>query len=138
MTGVQTCALPISEKQIPYVDEQGSRVEPDGKNGIKFEMFVFDALPEADGNVLLEVDRENEFAPVKNARGEDSPQTAVTAFYRKHANSLEKAGVKVPRDEEGAPLFPVEVDFRLIYNPELLREKAADIGKISAPLLLEK
>jgi UDP-N-acetylglucosamine/UDP-N-acetylgalactosamine diphosphorylase len=70
--------LPIHRvrKKVPFVDAAGVRVEPDAPNAWKFETFVFDALPMADSGIVLEVERDREFAAVKNATGPDSPDTA--------------------------------------------------------------
>ena len=70
--------LPIHRvrKKVPFVDAAGTRVEPDAPNAWKFETFVFDALPMADSGIVLEVERDREFAAVKNATGPDSPETA--------------------------------------------------------------
>lgn len=53
-------------------------MKPDTNTGVKFELFIFDAFPLADSIGILEVNRDEEFAPVKNAPGskEDSPDTA--------------------------------------------------------------
>jgi UDP-N-acetylglucosamine/UDP-N-acetylgalactosamine diphosphorylase len=64
-------------------------------DGWKFERFVFDLIPEAERSVGLEVDRDAEFAPVKNADGEDSPRTAVELAHRNYVEWLEAAGVRV-------------------------------------------
>jgi len=64
--------------------------------GLKFEKFVFDALPLANKTVILETMREEEFAPVKNASGADSAHTAqsmMNALYRKW---LIERGIKIP------------------------------------------
>jgi UDP-N-acetylglucosamine/UDP-N-acetylgalactosamine diphosphorylase len=63
--------------------------------GWKFERFVFDLIPEADRSVGLEIERAVEFAPVKNAEGEDSPRTAVELAHRNYVDWLEAAGVRV-------------------------------------------
>jgi UDP-N-acetylglucosamine pyrophosphorylase len=63
-------------KRVPFTDADGRRVEPDAPNAWKFETFIFDAMPLAESGVVLEVEREREFAPVKNAEGPDSPETA--------------------------------------------------------------
>jgi UDP-N-acetylglucosamine/UDP-N-acetylgalactosamine diphosphorylase len=70
--------LPIHRvrKKVPFVDATGRRVDPGSPNAWKHETFVFDALPMAEKGVVLEVDRAREFAPVKNAEGPDSPETA--------------------------------------------------------------
>ena len=64
-------------------------------HGWKYERFVFDLLPEADSSVALEIDRAAEFAPVKNAHGADSPETAVQLMGREYARWLGAAGVRV-------------------------------------------
>ena len=51
-------------------------MEPDEPNAVKFETFLFDALPSASRTVSVEVRREDEFSPIKNAEGPDSPATA--------------------------------------------------------------
>jgi UDP-N-acetylglucosamine/UDP-N-acetylgalactosamine diphosphorylase len=107
-------ALPYhkAEKVVPYLDETGSVVTPDEKNGIKYETFVFDAIQYAEKTMALEVEREEEFAPVKNAEGEDSPETSrrtITSLYR---SWLEKAGFTAPEEDglkiEISPLFAID------------------------------
>jgi UDP-N-acetylglucosamine/UDP-N-acetylgalactosamine diphosphorylase len=63
--------------------------------GWKHERFVFDLLPQAERSVALEIDRQAEFAPVKNAAGDDSPATAVELMHRQFAEWLEAVGVRV-------------------------------------------
>ncbi len=63
-------------KKATYIDKDGNKIEPDGPNAYKFEAFLFDAFGELDDMVVLRVKREEEFAPVKNAKGVDSPETA--------------------------------------------------------------
>jgi UDP-N-acetylglucosamine/UDP-N-acetylgalactosamine diphosphorylase len=104
-------ALPFhrAEKKIPFVDEQGLPHNPQKPNGIKFETFVFDALPMAERPVVLEIDRAAEFSPVKNADGEDSPATARRDMVRLAAHELQEAGLAVPRGPDGEPKFKVEI-----------------------------
>ena len=54
--------------------------------GVKLELFIFDTFPLAASTALLEVRREEEFAPVKNAPGSatDSPDTARAAIMALH------------------------------------------------------
>jgi UDP-N-acetylglucosamine/UDP-N-acetylgalactosamine diphosphorylase len=69
----------IARKKIPYYDEGNrSTVTPTTNNGIKLESFIFDVFPFAAQMAVLDVLREEEFAPVKNAPGSssDSPETA--------------------------------------------------------------
>ena len=69
-------------KKATYIDKDGNKVIPDGPNAYKFEAFLFDAFGELDDMAILRVNREEEFAPVKNAAGVDSPETA-RELYKK-------------------------------------------------------
>ena len=69
-------------KKATYINKDGKKVVPDGPNAYKFEAFLFDAFGELDDMAILRVKREEEFAPVKNASGVDSPETA-RELYRK-------------------------------------------------------
>ena len=64
------------------MNENGEVIKPDSPNAYKFEAFLFDAFGELDDMAILRVKREEEFAPVKNAAGVDSPETA-RELYRK-------------------------------------------------------
>lgn len=79
----------IAHKKANYVDSDGRVCEPDKPNAYKFESFIFDAFSMVDRILLLEVKREDEFAPVKNREGEDSPETAFKLLkaYRERINS---------------------------------------------------
>ncbi|KAI0997165.1 UDP-N-acetylglucosamine pyrophosphorylase [Podosphaera aphanis] len=71
----------VARKKIPYVDpEQGTFIKPEKPNGIKLEQFVFDCFSMLDLEKFgcLEVRREDEFSPLKNARGtgEDDPDSS--------------------------------------------------------------
>ena len=73
-------------KKATYIDKDGNKVVPDSPNAYKFEAFLFDAFGEVDDMAILRVKREEEFAPVKNATGVDSPETArklYNDFYKK-------------------------------------------------------
>lgn len=63
-------------KKASYMDENKQIVTSDSPNAYKFESFIFDAFSALDDMCILRVKRENEFAPVKNATGVDSPETA--------------------------------------------------------------
>lgn len=64
-------------KKAKYTDvETGEVIKPEKPNAYKYEAFIFDAFERLDGMSILRVKREDEFAPLKNADGEDSPDTA--------------------------------------------------------------
>lgn len=63
-------------KKIPYMNENGEIVNPEKPNAYKFEAFLFDAFESLEDMAIMRVKREEEFAPVKNAEGVDSPETA--------------------------------------------------------------
>ena len=64
-------------KKAKYMDENGEIVKPESPNAYKYEAFIFDAFESLDSMSILRVKREDEFAPLKNAEGEDSPNTAT-------------------------------------------------------------
>ena len=71
-------------KKATYMDEKGSIIEPDEPNAYKFESFIFDSFQKLDDMAILRVKREEEFAPVKNAEGVDSPETARKLYMDFH------------------------------------------------------
>ncbi len=66
----------VVSKKIPYIDENGTSIKPEKPNGHKFETLVLDMIHMQDKCLSFEVDRQREFAPVKNAVGVDSVDTA--------------------------------------------------------------
>ncbi len=109
--GGEGVALPFhrADKKIQTIDAFGQPLKPDKPNGVKFELFVFDALPFADNSVVIETARSDDFSPVKNAEGVDSPQTCRDDQLRQFARWLKAAGAPVPADATGLPLFRLEV-----------------------------
>ena len=68
--------LHIVEKKIPYINEKGEIVNPEEPNGYKFETLILDMINMLDDCLVFEVERQKEFAPVKNKEGVDSIDTA--------------------------------------------------------------
>jgi UDP-N-acetylglucosamine/UDP-N-acetylgalactosamine diphosphorylase len=126
----------LAHKQIPYLNENGELVQPQEANGYKFETFVFDALGDAKTCVLLEVERHNEFSPIKNFSGVDSPLTAQRDLCQFHAAWLEKAGVKVERDDGGQPLAKIEISPLFALDAEELARKIPPQLHLGATLYL--
>jgi len=117
--------LPLhrAEKRVPFLDEKGTLVKPEAPNAVKLETFVFDALPLAERTVILETERPEEFSPVKNATGDDSPTTCLHDQVRRAAAWLEKAGIKVPRDAEGLVSAAIEICPLYADSAEALAKK---------------
>jgi UDP-N-acetylglucosamine/UDP-N-acetylgalactosamine diphosphorylase len=125
-------ALPLHKavKKIPHIDQQGNLVEPKQPNGIKLESFVFDALPLASKSVILEVLRSEEFAPVKNAAGVDSAESAREMMVARAAGWLESAGVAVPRKQGGSADCLIEIAPSFALEKDDLKTKLNQIPKI--------
>lgn len=69
------------------MDEKGNVINPTEPNAYKFEAFIFDAFSSIPEMLVMRVKREEEFAPVKNAEGVDSPETArklYMDYFAKH------------------------------------------------------
>ena len=98
-----------ADKKIPFVDENGVQQKPEKPNGIKFEMFVFDALPMAANPVIIEGARGDEFSPVKNAEGLDSPLTCKNHQKAQFARWLKAAGEEIATNEDGIPSIDIEI-----------------------------
>lgn len=78
--------LHIVEKKVPYIDENGVAVKPEAPNAYKFETLILDMIYMMDNCLSFEVEREKEFAPIKNATGVDSVDSA--------RELLQKNGIK--------------------------------------------
>ena len=66
----------VVEKKIPFVNENGDLVKPEEPNGYKFETLILDMIHMLHSNLVYEVVREKEFAPIKNLHGVDSVDSA--------------------------------------------------------------
>ena len=66
----------IVEKKIPYMDENGNLIKPEEPNGHKYEMLILDMIHDLKTCLPFEVERNKEFAPIKNKTGIDSVESA--------------------------------------------------------------
>lgn len=67
-------------KKYSYRDENGKLIVPEKENAYKFEYFIFDSFEYFDQISILRGKREEDFAPVKNKEGVDSPETAAKLY----------------------------------------------------------
>ncbi|MCM2276115.1 MAG: UDPGP type 1 family protein [Candidatus Didemnitutus sp.] len=111
-----------ADKKIPTVDAAGQPVKPAAPNGVKFELFVFDALPFARSPLVIETDRANDFSPVKNAEGLDSPRTCAEDQLRQFARWLRSAGADLAVDATGLPAHKIEISPLYGYDAETVSE----------------
>lgn len=124
-------------KAVSYVDESGRVIQPSGPNAVKFETFIFDALPLAARFVLVECDRAVEFEPLKNATGPDSPETVRRRMSDQFADWLESAGAAVPRRADGSSVHPIEISPLYAPGASELKAKVAPGLVVDGPLRLE-
>lgn len=132
----------VARKKIPYVDiETGEMVKPEKPNGIKLEQFVFDVFPmiELEKFACLEVRREDEFSPLKNAKGtgEDDPDTSKQDILQQGKRWLEEAGATVVSDEEpnksGVEVSPLISYVSILYS---LANKWTKVSRAERDLVL--
>ena len=120
--------LPIHQghKDVPYVDDDGTLQCTGQRNGITFETFVFDVLPHAKNALVFETIREQDFSPVKNPHGMDSPETAKRALVNLYSSWLERSHGMLPRDERGNVSVSVEISPLFALDAEDLRSRLGD------------
>ncbi|RKF82672.1 UDP-N-acetylglucosamine pyrophosphorylase [Golovinomyces cichoracearum] len=97
----------IARKKIPYLDTKtGIQVQPQKPNGIKLEQFVFDCFPMLDLSkfACLEVKREDEFSPLKNAKGagEDDADTSKRDILQQGRRWAQAAGAIFGNDSNNS------------------------------------
>ena len=90
--------LHLAHKKIAQVADDGKVVKPSEPNGYKFEKFIFDILPDAKRAAFLAFDQKDEFSPVKNAEGGDSPATCKADLQAKWRRQLAARGILIQGD----------------------------------------
>jgi len=80
----------VAEKDVPcYVESETE--ERRTKKAIKLESFIFDAYQfSSDGVTIFEGERKHDFAPVKQATGDDSPESARRMISFLHSTWISK------------------------------------------------
>ncbi len=133
-TGADKHRLPLhlAFKAVPFIDTGGSLIKPQKPNGYKIETFIFDALKDSENSVIMEVRRENEFSPLKNKTGDESPVTVLADQLKYFAGWFEEAGINVPAKPDGSSRFKLEV------SPCYAAFKEDFIGKIDKNIVIER
>ncbi|KAM0788592.1 hypothetical protein ACM66B_001714 [Microbotryomycetes sp. NB124-2] len=117
-------AYHVARKKIPTIDfETAEPVKPTKPNGMKLELFVFDVFPFTRTFSILEVARETDFSPLKNApgTGTDDPLTSRRDLMNEHKRWLRDAGAIV-LDDDGDDKVEIEISPLVSYAGEGLRE----------------
>jgi UDP-N-acetylglucosamine/UDP-N-acetylgalactosamine diphosphorylase len=127
-------ALPFHATRKKVPDYHGGRIwAPERENALKFEMFIFDILPLAQRCLAVETRRSEEFVPLKNAQGPDSPDAVRAAMSALTAEWLEAAGVEVPRGNDGAPEWPLETSPTFALDRQEFASRLSPGVRITGP-----
>ena len=111
-------------KKIPHIDTSGNYVQPESENGVKFERFIFDTLPLAEVALIVETDRDEEFAPLKNKSGDFSADYVQRQMVYRAVNWLKQHGISVPAGVN------IEISPHLALCREDLEDRTVEIAKI--------
>ncbi|KAJ8384901.1 hypothetical protein AAFF_G00197090 [Aldrovandia affinis] len=141
----------VALKKVPFVDADGNLVKPTKPNGIKMEKYVFDVFQFSRKFVAFEVDRGEEFSPLKNADGAavDTPSTARRSLLAQHyrwalasgAHFLDQQGVSLPpkprTSQEEDPPAVCEISPLVSYFGEGLEPLLKD-KSVMSPFILDE
>jgi UDP-N-acetylglucosamine/UDP-N-acetylgalactosamine diphosphorylase len=101
-------------KKVAHIDVAGQKVEPKSPNAIKFERFIFDLMPFSAHAIVVEIDPQEGFGPLKNASGaaSDTPEMVQDMMIAQHTSWLKKAGAQVASGVavEICPLFALDAE----------------------------
>ena len=100
----------VAHKAVEYTDIDGEIVKPLKPNAYKFEALYFDLFNFADDMAILNVEREEEFSPVKNFEGVDSKDTAREMFLDLCTSWVKNLGIITNKRIEISPLLSMYGD----------------------------
>ena len=110
-------------RATPCIDRRGRQVRPSEPNSVLFKTFIFDAVRKAQRTTILEVEREEEFSPIRSAGGACSPLTAQRDLSRMYARWLQAACPECPAGAGTETGPAVEISPLYALDAEELREK---------------
>lgn len=96
----------LARKTVPHVDSL-TCADRSSEIVCKYERFIFDAFPRGGKMALLRVERESEFAPIKNPSGVDSVESATRALETTHRRWRESWLRRGERSDAEAHRFPI-------------------------------
>ena len=112
--------LHLARKKVQALDGGAFAVERDG---VKFETFVFDALPLAERTVVQMCERSEEFSPVKNRSGQDSIATSRASLDRRNRAWCRTAFPDLPLPADSA----LELEPGLALDADDLRSREQEL-----------
>lgn len=130
----------LTKRHVPCIDRKSRKVEPKKPNGTAFSCYLFDALWNAKRAQIVEVRREDEFAPIKATSGANSPETARHALSDLYTRWLRDCGAhfnggSLPSSPESSA-HAVEISPLYALDLAELREKIELPLEISGDTLL--
>ena len=131
--GADRIPFHLARKKVPHVED----AQPEKENALKFERFIFDVLPLAQRWAVVEANRAEEFAPLKNAEGADSPAAVKQAIGDLAATWLESARIKVARRPDGSAVVALEVSPLFALDAEEFAARVDRETKIDGPRYFE-
>jgi UDP-N-acetylglucosamine/UDP-N-acetylgalactosamine diphosphorylase len=132
LVSASAAGLPLhtARKKVRTLNPAPGGAEIVEREAVKFEMFIFDAIPRAKSALFFETDRAEEFSPVKNKEGIDSVETCVRGQIEKYAAWLSGCGLDVPRDLQGKPQYAAEIGPRFAPDRGSLLKKRAELPSV--------
>lgn len=117
-----------SSKTVPSLDSTGRLITPETNNAYKFERFIFELATVAENPILVEVDRQESFAPVKNAgsHATDTPEIAQQMMSNLYRGWLAATGITVAPDVE------IEIDPRWALDQAEVAAKLTETTTIDS------
>lgn len=130
-----------AHKKVSYFDPAtDEQVLPEKPNAFKFERFIFDLLPLASEAVVMEVDREAIFAPVKNADEPgalDTPTTVKAQMSALYRSWLRAAGIEVS-DDAAVEISPLAASSQAEFVQKVQAGLIKVASPVTTPLLVDK
>uniref|UniRef100_A0A0R3PTH5 UDP-N-acetylglucosamine diphosphorylase n=1 Tax=Angiostrongylus costaricensis TaxID=334426 RepID=A0A0R3PTH5_ANGCS len=114
-----------ASKKIAHLSSDGKIMKPVSPNGIKLEQFVFDVFERSKNFYIWEVEREDEFSPLKNAEsaGKECLSTCKKDLASLNRKWLESSGAKVIGD-------PIYLQTSVSYCGERYNDALNDSNKV--------